>query len=234
MRRRVTSGEVAAALAATGAPPNVRLEVPLRRADDLYIDFVTGLFTPPVVGGNLIGLPNFEEYKRQMPTGGQAIFIASSGPYDLLGTKYFRASEGYRFDRLRVVQDGKTFGFVQDDYSYAAGFRGYQNAGVFALPAGSGFDPIKPWRLELLVHSAGATPVTVAFGLDYKVPEALVLMPAEPEPAPVAAWVEAWSDARVNVAILAVLLSVLTLIFVFQAAARNSPDPPAGGTGSCW
>src|SRR5262249_24505759 len=155
----------------------------------------------------LIGLPNFEDYKRGMPSGGQAIFIASTGLYDLLGTKYFRASEGFSFDRLRVVQDGRTFGFVQDDYSYAAGFRGYQNAGVFALAAGWGFDPIKPWRLELLVHGTGATPVTVAFGLDYKGSDALVLMPAEPEPAPVAAWVEAWSDARLNVAILAALLS---------------------------
>ena len=31
------------------------------------------------------------------------------------------------------------------------------------------------------------------------------------------AWVDAWKDAKVKVAILAVLLSVLTLIFIFQA-----------------
>src|SRR5262249_16338189 len=167
-----------------------RLEVPLRaKSDDLYIEFMTGLFTPRAIGGNLIGLPKFEDYKREMASGAQAIFIASNGPYDILGTKYFRASEGHRFDRLRVVQEGRHFGFVQDDYTYAAGFRGQQNAGVFALPAGSGFDPVKPWRLELLVHGTGATPVTAAFGLDYKVPDALVLMPAAPEPEAVAPWV---------------------------------------------
>src|SRR5262249_32601417 len=187
---------------------------------------------PAAIGANLIGLPNFEDYKRRMPSGSQAIFIVSSGPYDLLGTKYFRASEGYRFDRLRVVQDGRTFGFAQGDYSYAAGFRGYQNAGFSPRPAGSGFAPIKRWRLELLVHSGGAAPVTAAFALDYKVPEALVLMPADPEPAPVAAWVEAWSDARVNVAILAVLLAALTLIFVFQATlARYRLAHPLGRHG---
>jgi len=218
VRRRVTSGEVAAALAEAGAS-NVKLEVPLRKADDLYIELMTALFTPAAIGANLIGVPKFEDYKRQMPSGGQAIFVASNGPYDFLGTKYFRESEGHRFDRLRLVQDGRTFGFVQDDYTYPAGFKGQQNAGVFALPPNSGFDPVKPWRLELLVHGAGATPATVAFALDYKVPEALVLMPAEPEPEPaaVAAWVEAWSEARVNVAILVALLTVLTLIFVFQA-----------------
>src|SRR5947207_4678120 len=177
VRRRLTSGEVAAALAEAGAS-NARLDAPLRKSDDLYIELVTGLFTPAAIGANLIGVPKFEDYKRQMPSGGQAIFIASSGPYDILGTKYFRESEGFRFDRLRVIQDGKTFGFVQDDYFYAAGFRGYQNAGVFALAANSGFDPVKPWRLELLVHTLGAASKTVAFGLDYKVPDALVLLPA--------------------------------------------------------
>src|SRR5215813_1800258 len=220
VRRRVTSGEVAAALAQAGAS-SPKLEVPLRsKADDLYIEFMTGLFTPATIGGNLIGLPKFEDYKREMPAGSQAFFIASNGPYDILGTKYFRSSEGNRFDRLRLIQGGRTFGFVQGDYTYAAGFRGQQNAGVFALAAGSGFDPVKPWRLELLVHGTGATPATVAFGLDYQVPDALVLLPAAPEaeePAAVPPWVEAWSEARLNVAILIVLLVVLTLIFAFQA-----------------
>jgi NosR/NirI family transcriptional regulator, nitrous oxide reductase regulator len=219
VRRRVTSGEVASALTQAGAS-NPRLEVPLRaKGDDLYIEFMTGLFTPPAIGGNLIGLPKFEDYKRDMPSGSQAIFIASNGPYDILGTKYFRDSEGNRFDRLRIIQNGRTFGFAQGDYTYAAGFRGQQNAGIFALAAGSGFDPVKPWRLELLVHGTGASPATVAFGLDYKVPDALVLLPTESEPEPVAdaPWVEAWRDARLNVAILTVLLATLTLIFAFQA-----------------
>jgi NosR/NirI family nitrous oxide reductase transcriptional regulator len=218
VRRRVTSGEIAEALAKAGAPPNVRLDEQLGRADDLYIEFVTSLITPPAIGGNLLGLLKYEDYKRQMASGTQAIFVASTGRYDVLGTKYFRESEGKRFDRLRLVQDGKTFGFVEGDYTYAASFKGYQVAGLFALPAGSGFDPVRPWQLQLLVHGAGARPVTVAFGLDYKVPDAYVLMPKpELELEPVAAWVEAWSEARANVAILAALLSVLTLIFVFQA-----------------
>src|SRR5262249_57655105 len=138
-----------------------RLEVPLRsKSDDLYIEFMTGLFTPPSIGGNLIGLPKFEDYKREQPSGRQAIFIASNGPYDILGTKYFRTSEGNRFDRLRIIQDGRTFGFVESNYTYAAGFRGQQNTGVFALPPRSVFHPVKPLRLQLLVHPPGAPPAT--------------------------------------------------------------------------
>ena len=240
VRTRVTSGEVATALAKAGAA-NVTLDWPLGRPDDLYIEFMTALVTPPTIGGNLLGLLKFEDYKRQLPGGAHAIYVASNGPYDFLGTKYFRESEGYRFDRLRVIQDGKTFRFVQNDYSYATPIEGQQVTGLFALPPNSGFDPVKPWRLDILINSAGSSPVTVAFGLDYKVPDTYILQvpdpravvprPQEqppPEPQvelegellapPIATWVEAWSDARVNIAILAALLSLLTIIFIFQAA----------------
>jgi NosR/NirI family nitrous oxide reductase transcriptional regulator len=178
VKRRVTAGEVAAALADAGAP-GARLEVPVGRGGDLYIEFATALFTPAAIGGNLVGMLKFEDYKSRMPDGAQAIFVASNGPYDFLGTKYFRDSEGGRFDRLRVVQDGRTFGFVRGDYQFVnpfgEGIRGQQDAGLFALPADSGFDPAKPWRLELLVNGqvngAADAPVTVAFGLDYSVPD---------------------------------------------------------------
>src|SRR6185369_9167900 len=236
VRRRVTSREVATALANAGAT-DVKLDWPLGAADDLYIEFMTALITPRAIGGNLLGVVKFEDYKQQLRRGAQAIYVASNGPYDFLGTKYFRESEGYRFDRLRVVQNGKTFRFVQNDYSYATPIEGQQLTGLFALRANSGFDPLKPWRLEILINSAGSPPVTVALGLDYRIPDTYVLQvpgppvvtPApqiqpqsqtEPEtelPPPVPTWVEAWSDARENVVILAVLLSVLTLIFTFQA-----------------
>jgi NosR/NirI family nitrous oxide reductase transcriptional regulator len=249
MRRRVTAGEVAAALAQAGAP-DAKLEVPLGQGDDLYIEFATALFTLPAIGGNLIGLLNYEDYQRQLPSGAQAVFVASTGPYDFLGTKFFQ--EG-RFDRLRVVQDGQTFGFAQADYRwlnpYDEGIRGrQQHAALFALPANAGFDPAKPWRLEILVNGTGAAPVTVAFGLDYKVPDLNILttpddaarpvvadrtavadtkerevqLSAETDPPPDPVWVEAWRDSRVNVAILAVLLSVLTLIFAFQSTLARS------------
>ena len=222
-RRRVTSGEVAAALTKAGIS-DAALDVPLGNPDDLYIELMTGLLTPPAIGGNLLGLRNFEEYRRRIPNGAQAIFVASNGPFDFLGTKHYREAEGRRFDRLRIAQDGQTFGFVHDDYQRlgtgaAEGIRAQQNAGLFVLPANARFDPVKPWRLELLVNAAGAAPVTVAFPLEYKLPAGHILMPEQP---PVAAWIEAWRDARVNVAILAALLTALTAIFVFQAQLSRS------------
>jgi transcriptional regulator of nitric oxide reductase len=236
VRRRVTSREVATAFAKAGAA-DVTLDWPLGAPDDLYIEFITALVTPRAIGGNLLGVVKFEDYRQQLRRGAHAIYVASNGPYDFLGTKYFRESEGYRFDRLRVVQDGKTYRFVQNDFSYATPIEGQQLTGLFAIRGNSGFDPLKPWRLDILLRSAGTPPVTVAFGLDYKIPDTYVLQvpgppvvtpppqqqpqhDSEPQlelPPPVATWVEAWNDARRDVVILAVLLSVLTLIFIFQA-----------------
>jgi NosR/NirI family transcriptional regulator, nitrous oxide reductase regulator len=173
--RQVTAGEVAAALEGEGAA-GAKLEVPLRRDDSLYISFSTALFTPAAIGGNLVGMVNFEDYKRHVPADAQVIFLASKGPYNFLGKKFFLPAEGNRFDRFRVVQDDKTFSFVQADYRllnpFAEGIKGAEDAGLFVLPVNGGFDPLKPWRLEILVNGESAAgPVTVAFPLDYKVPD---------------------------------------------------------------
>ena len=251
VKRRVNSGEVATALAKQGAP-GAKLDWPLGKDDDLYIEFVTALATPAAIGGNLIGVVTLEEYKNKLPKGAEAIYVASNGPYNFLGTKYYESATGNRFDRLRLIQNGKTFSFVEADYTYAAPIKGQELAGLFALPPHSGFDPLKPWRLEILVNGAGTPPVTVPFGLDYKLPANLINGTGTPPataasgagtkapdaqvpiaesslqdfeldlPTPVPAWVEAWGDAKLNIAILAVLLSVLTLIFIFQARLARS------------
>jgi NosR/NirI family nitrous oxide reductase transcriptional regulator len=252
VRRRVTSGEVAAALAQAGAE-NAKLDEPLGKPDGLYIEVAAALFTLPAIGGNLVGMLKFEDYRSKLPDGAHAIFIASKGRYNFMGSKFI-LDPRHRFDRLRLTQEGQTFDFVQDQYQwinpYSKGIRGMEDAALFAMPAR--FDPAKPWRLELLVNGMSATPVMVAFELDYKVPDVDVLTSldesrterppapaaapaAEPtqvaeatqtkesdlavdnDPPPVPAWVEAWHDSRTNVIILTVLLTVLTLIFMFQA-----------------
>ncbi len=88
VKRRVTSGEVAAALAKQGAS-GARLDWPLGKDDDLYIEFAAALATPAAIGGNLLGVVTLEEYKSKLPSGAEAIYIASNGPYNFLGTKYF-------------------------------------------------------------------------------------------------------------------------------------------------
>ena len=224
-RIRLTSGEVAAALARAGAA-DPALDEPLGKPADLYTEVFFGLLDPAAIGGNVLGgVRNFDDFRRRLPVGGHAFFMASNGPYDFHGSNHWRKEHGFRFDRVRIVQDGQTLGFVHDDYQKfltsarnapgtLRGFHAQEEAGVFILSPNVSFDPVKPWRLELLVTTTGQNPVTAIFPFDYKLPAALILMPDEPVVAP---WVEAWRDARVNVAILAVLLVVLTAIFAFQA-----------------
>ncbi len=207
VRRRITAGEVAAAI--SRALP----EVPLGPPDSVYTDLYAALLTPAAIGGSLIGLNRYNEYMRRFPAGTQVIAVASSGPYDFLGDDYVRAAKGYRFDRIRVTQQGRTYNFVNGDFQRLdtrahEGFLAQQYAAIFALPPT--FDPLKDWRLELLVRSDASE---IAFPLLYRLPAAYVLMP-EPKPVPI--WVEAWRDARVNIFILGAALIVLTLIFVFQ------------------
>ena len=162
------------------ALPVGKLDWPLGADDDLYIEFMTALVTPAAIGGNLLGLLKFEDYKRQLPGGPTRFMSPPTGRTIFSAQKHFRESEGNRFDRLRVIQDGKTFGFVQNDYSYAMPIEGQQVTGLFALPSNSGFDPLKPWRLDILINSVGSSPVTVALGLDYKIPDTYVLQVPDP------------------------------------------------------
>jgi NosR/NirI family transcriptional regulator, nitrous oxide reductase regulator len=220
-RRRLTSGEVAAAQARAGTT-DATLEVPLGKPDDLYTEIFFGLLTPAMIGGNVFGVRTYEELRSRVPEGAHIVFMASNGPHDFHGTSHFWKADGYRFNRVRIVQDGRTIGFVHEDYQpllvgAAEGIQSQNAAGLFTVPAGAGFDPVKPWTLELVVNAAGLPAAVVP--IEYRLPPALILMPQAPTEA---AWVEAWRDARVNVAILAVLLIVLTAIFAFQAQLSRS------------
>jgi NosR/NirI family nitrous oxide reductase transcriptional regulator len=220
--RRITSGEVAAALAKAGMTEAV-LDVPLGKPDDLYTEIFFGLLDPIAIGGNVLGVRGFDDYRRKIPAGSHVIFAASNGPYDFHGTSHWWKADGYRFNRIRIVQDEQTIGFVHPDYQplltgAAEGIQSQREAGLYVIPANVPFDPVKPWRLEFIVNAAGSVPVAT-FPIEYKLPATLILLPEAPA---VAAWVEAWRDARTNVAILAALLTVLTLIFTFQAQISRS------------
>jgi transcriptional regulator of nitric oxide reductase len=145
-RRRITAGEVAAAL---GMAPE-------GATDRVFTDLYAALLTPAALGGSLIGLNRYNEYMRRFPSGAQVIAVASSGPYDFLGDDYVRAAKGFRFDRIHVTQNGRTYHFVNSDFLRLdtrahEGFLAQQYAALFALPPN--FDPLKDWRLELLVRA---------------------------------------------------------------------------------
>jgi NosR/NirI family nitrous oxide reductase transcriptional regulator len=219
----ITTNDVAAALRKADVAGG-RLDVPLSDSNNTYIDIYTGLATPASIGKNVLG----SDYANYFGPRGKSmifvpwkIFVASKGPYDFLddlGTD--------RFDRLRVVQGDQAYQFTSSQYQGIStgghdGIRALDHAAVFTLPAGARFDPLKPWRLELLVNgrTAAGSPISVAFPVDYQLPASHILTPPTP-PAP--AWIEAWSDSRTNVIIEAALLTLLTLILALQTKLAQS------------
>jgi transcriptional regulator of nitric oxide reductase len=132
--------------------------VPPGPPDSVYVDLYAALLTPAAIGGSLIGLNRYNEYMRRFPAGAQLIAVASSGPYDFLGDDYVRAAKGFRFDRIRVVQESRSYHFVSGDFLRLDtrahdGFLSQHYAALFALPPS--FDPLREWRLELLGACGG-------------------------------------------------------------------------------
>jgi NosR/NirI family transcriptional regulator, nitrous oxide reductase regulator len=224
----ITNNDVAAALSKANAAGG-KLDVPLSDANSTYIDIYTGLATPASIGKNVLG-SDYADYFG--PRGKSAIFapwkifVASRGAYDFVDD----LASANRFDRLRVVQGDQTYQFTSSQYQWINtsghdgshdGIKALDHAAVFTLPAGLRFDPLKPWRLELLVNgqTAAGSPISLAFPVDYQLPASHILMPPPP-PAP--AWVEAWRDSRTNVVIEAGLLALLTLILAFQTKLAQS------------
>jgi NosR/NirI family transcriptional regulator, nitrous oxide reductase regulator len=220
----ITGKEVAAALRNAHVAGG-KLAVPLAGPNDTYIDIYTGFATPASIGKNVLG-SGYADYLaprgKDMIFANWKIFVASKGPYDFVDDTL----GSNRFNRFRVVQGDQTYQFTDSQYQGIStgghdGIRALDHAAIFTLPANARFDPLKPWRLELLVNGqtvAGA-PISLAFPVDYQLPASHILRPPAP-PAP--AWIQAWSDSRTNIVIEAGLLTLLTLILAFQTRLAQS------------
>jgi len=102
--------------------------------------FATALFTPGRDRRKPGRHPEFEDYKRKMPSDAQAIFVAPRQLH-FLGQEILLDSEGASFDACASSRDGKTFTFVQGDYQFLKPVRrGHQgNAGCRVVRAARQF-----------------------------------------------------------------------------------------------
>ena len=146
--RRITVGEAAEA---TGAPMSSGQGSP----DAVFIELFLGLATPPRVGENLLGKRTYDQLISGIGIDDQLIFVAASGRYSFKGTTWVRSG---RFDRVQIVQDQTTVpltknGYHNIDRPAIEGAPELREAGVFVVSSESGFVPLRPWRLDLLVDS---------------------------------------------------------------------------------
>lgn len=184
-----------------------------------YLDLTFGLASPEIVGGNIIKRRKFTAMKSALPALTNIIFVAGNGIYSFKGRSYRKTG---LFERLQVVQGENTFRFAKSDHVRvdmirAAGAPEMREAAFFTLPVGLGFDPSRPWRLDIMV-SADREDGEKTFAVFSKTftPSELYMKPeASAEDSP-PLWVGIWQSRYMEVGILIVALTFLTGILVFQ------------------
>jgi NosR/NirI family transcriptional regulator, nitrous oxide reductase regulator len=216
--------------------------------DDTFIDLYTALVSVPTIGRSLLGEAAYDRLRQHLKPGQNAILIAGNGSYSFKGSGYVR---GGIFDRIEVIQGQETIRFRDRNHERINNIEAddaprFREISLFTVPEEVEFDPVEPWRLQLLVQrSVGARDKAfLTFDIDYQLPERYIRteqravvadtpdIPAEEPGAPSVAtqprpaesaeapaqplWQRIWRSSTVNIAILAASLAVLTGIFFFQ------------------
>lgn len=220
-------------------------------ADDaLFIDLYVALASVPSIGRSLLGDAEWQRLKERLQPGQQAILVAGNGAYSFKGSGYVR---GGIFDRIEIIQDEGSFRFRDRNHQrladvVAQGAPALREVALFVVPEDAAFDPVKPWRLQLMVQRvlSVSDKAFVTFDLPYELPARYTRatttaspaasptaspLPSPDAPAavapqddaPPALWQQIWRGKAVQVAILTAALLVLVGIFFFQDQLTSRP-----------
>lgn len=229
-RLSLTNGDVDAAFAKAGIGGPDAYATPVDPAAS-FIDLHVALASPELIGRNLLGDAEFGALKGWLQPDQAAIVIAGSGDYSWRGSGYVR---GGIFDRIQLIQEGMSFRFNDKLYRRLGAFEGgapeFPEIGLFKIPTDLGFDPAKPWRLELLVQRAtgGRQKAFTSFAIDYTLPPSMIERAAakvEPqeEEGRSSLWQGIWKARLFDIIVLSLSLAVLTVIFFFQDVLVKRP-----------
>lgn len=216
-------------------------------ADDaLFIDLYVALASVPSIGRSLLGDAEWQRLKERLKPGQQAILVAGNGAYSFKGSGYVR---GGIFDRIEIIQDEGSFRFRDRNHQrladvVAQGAPALREVALFVVPEDAAFDPVKPWRLQLMVQRvlSVSDKAFVTFDLPYELPARYTraTTTASPAASPLASpdapaavaprdeaspalWRQIWRGKAVQVAILTAALLVLVGIFFFQDQLTSRP-----------
>ncbi|NYT25988.1 regulatory protein NosR [Alcaligenaceae bacterium] len=215
--------------------------------DETFIDLYTALVSVPSIGRSLLGDVEYDYLRQRLRPGQQAILVAGNGIYSFKGSGYVR---GGIFDRIEVVQDLDSFHFTDMDHERLAdvmadGAPRFKEIALFTVPASAAFDPIEPWRLQLMVQRVISVTdkAFINYNLNYALPNDYTLAVEPPSPAATPAgppppeaedeagrraaieaeiaaspalWKQIWAAKTGQVAIVAAALLLLAGVFFFQ------------------
>ncbi|WP_413869195.1 4Fe-4S binding protein [Albidovulum sp.] len=207
-----------------------------------FVEMQTALVSVPAIGKAILGEAEYANLAGWLQPGESAIVVVGRGLYSFKGSGYVR---GGIFDRIVLIQDDVSVRFRDRMHrrlvSVAAeGAPDFAEADLFKIPADVGFDPTKPFRIQLLVQRevGPVEKLFTTFDLGYQLPQQYLRPVATaPDTAPTAAdtvaeqdevsaqqalWKKIWADSRPEITGLAAMLLVLTAVFFFQSwATRN-------------
>ncbi|MCR6630501.1 MAG: NosR/NirI family protein [Magnetospirillum sp.] len=238
-RLSLSNAEVDAAFAKIGVGAGEAYGAPADPAAE-FIDLNIALVSPELIGRNLLGDAEYKALQDWLQPGQSAIVVAGQGAYSWRGSGYVR---GGIFDRIQLIQDGMSVRFSDKLYRRIGRLQSdapdFPEIGLFKIPEDMGFDPARPWRLELLAQRATSTrqKAFTSFALEYSLPPAMIERAPEPAKAATPAsasataedsgrtalWQGIWKTRAVDIAILSVSLAILTLIFFFQDVLVKHP-----------
>ncbi|VDC19914.1 NosR/NirI family protein [Pseudogemmobacter humi] len=236
-------GQVNAAFAAN-PDPRAAARALTEAPETTFIEMQAALVSVPAIGQALLGEAAAANLRGWLAEGDQAVAVMGRGLYSFKGSGYVR---GGIFDRIVLIQDDISVRFRDRDHRRinaitAEGAPEFTEMDLFRIPAESGFDPAKPFRIQLLVHReiGPVEKVFQTFDLGYQLPpQFLRAIAPPPEQAAVQndaiaraereegqaqsdLWKRIWQDSTVKIGILAAMLVVLTAVFFFQHyAVRN-------------
>lgn len=201
----------------------------------LLLEVYAALLTPPRIGENLLGKLAYSSLVGSLGPDDHIILIAANGLASVKGTGFVRSG---RFERLQIVQGERTLPLTTDGYSNveelkAAEAPSFREIGIFTLRHAAGFDPLKPWRLDVFLPGEDEAPTIVSLNYDlpprYRVGSTTAEATGGEPPAEVGSeverplWQEIWLERSWRIAALGLMLAVLTGLLVFQKALVDRP-----------
>ena len=198
---------------------------------DTFIDLYAALVSVPSIGQSLLGEADYNYLQQELKPGQQAMLVLGNGLYSFKGSGYVR---GGIFDRIEVVQDLDSFHFTDLDHQRLPGVKAanapdFKEAALFKVPASATFDPVQPWRLQLLVQRVLSVKdkAFVTLNLNYQLPDAYLTAPPAAAPPPAVAelddiepanalYKQIWAGKKIQIAVLVLSLLVLGGVFFFQ------------------
>ena len=236
-------GQINAAFEALG-DPRATGKALTEAPETTFIEMQVALVSHPAIARALLEDAEAANLANWLEEGDNAIAIVGRGLYSFKGSGYVR---GGIFDRIVLIQDDVSVRFRDRMHKRivslgAEGAPVFTEADLFKIPADSGFDPSKSFRIQLLVQRevGPIEKLFTTFDLGYQLPDkylrAVAVAPAPAVPdavAEVATQDETaahqalrkriWQDKKPAIAVTAGLLLVLTGVFFFQTiATRNA------------